>query len=143
MFKNEVWGVTPEHTTLILATADAIFASGRFADCFYDRLFAIAPQTRLLFGADLTVLKLKFMNTLSILVGSIQHPEIFASIVTHLGGQHSRFGVLAAHYEAAGKALQSTLGDILGERFTPEVHDAWALLYTEIVEQMQAGARAG
>ena len=135
--------MTPEHTALILATADATFASGRFAGGFYDRLFATAPETRLLFGADLTALKLKFMNTLAILVGSIQHPEMFVSIVTHLGGQHRHYGVTPAHYEAAGEALMATLHDILGERLTPAVRDAWTALYAEIAEQMQEGAQAG
>lgn len=133
----------PEHTALIITTADAAFASGRLADHFYDRLFTNAPETRALFGADLAALKLKFMNTLALLVGSIQHPAMFVSIVTHLGGQHRRYGVMPAHYEAAGDALLATLGDILNERFTPAVRDAWAALYAEIAEQMQEGARSG
>ena len=135
--------MTPEHTALVLATADAALASGRFADRFYDRLFATAPETRALFDADLPALKLKFMNTLTSLVGSIQHPALFGSILVHLGGQHRRFGVMPAHYEPAGEALLATLHDILGERFTPAVGAAWAALYAEIARQMQEGARAG
>lgn len=135
--------VTPEQTVLILTTADAAFASGRFADRFYDRLFTTAPETRALFGTDLTALKIKFMNTLASLVGNVQHPAMFASILTHLGLQHRRFGVLPAHYGPVGGALLATLHDILGERFTPTVEEAWSALYAEIAIRMQDGARAG
>ena len=133
--------MTPEHTALVLATADAAFANGRFADRFYDRLFSTAPETRALFGADLTALKLKFMNTLTSLVGSVQHPEMFGSILLHLGRQHRRLGVVPAHYGPTGEALLMTLRDILGERFTPAVEASWAALYAEIAERMQEGAR--
>lgn len=127
---------------LVLETADAAFGSGRFADRFYDALFAKAPETRALFGADVAALKLKFMNMLISIVGNIQHPELFGSIITHLGRQHRQFGVQPAHYEPVGAALLATLHDILSERFTPEVREAWAALYDEIAEQMQEGARS-
>jgi hemoglobin-like flavoprotein len=132
--------LTPEQAALVLATADAVFASGRFADRFYDRLFARAG-TLALFPADLAALKLKFMNTLTSLLGSVQHPAMFGSILAHLGRQHRRFGVVPAHYGPVGEALLATLGDVLGERFTPAVGEAWAALYAEIARRMQDGAR--
>jgi len=133
--------VTPDQTALVLATADAAFVGGHFATRFYDRLFASAPDLRILFGTDLTALKLKFMNTLASLVGSVQHPVIFGSILMHLGRQHRRFGVLPAYYGPVGEALLATLQDILGERWTPAVAAAWTALYAEMTERMQEGAR--
>jgi hemoglobin-like flavoprotein len=140
---DEVRSVTPDQTALILATADVAFVGGHFAARFYDRLFASAPELRILFGTDLTALKLKFMNTLASLVGSLQHPVIFDSILMHLGRQHRRFGVLPAYYGPVGEALLATLHDILDERWTPDVSAAWAALYAEIAQRMKEGARAG
>jgi hemoglobin-like flavoprotein len=133
--------VTPQHRALVLETADAAFAIGRFADRFYARLFALAPETQALFGDDSTILKLKFMNTMTSIVGSVERPEMFSSILTHLGRRHRRFGVLSAHYTPVGTALLETLEDILEERFTPPVRGAWAALYAEIAARMQEGAR--
>ena len=64
-------------------------------------------------------LKLKFLNTMTSIVGSVERPEMFSSILTHLGRRHRRFGVLSAHYTPVGTALLDTLEDILEERFEP------------------------
>ena len=134
--------MTPEQKALVLNTADAAFASGRFADRFYERLFTEAPETRSMFPDDLSALKLKFMNTLTSIIGAVERPDMFASILAHLGRQHFRFGVRSVHYRPVGDALLETLDDILADRSTPDVREAWAALYDEIAARMQEGARA-
>src|SRR5215207_6093177 len=91
--------MTPEQIQCIRGTADIILSGGRVADSFYEALFEIAPETRSLFRDDLAALKLKFMNMLASIVGAVERPEMFTSILTHLGRQHRRFGVKAAYYE--------------------------------------------
>ena len=134
--------MTPEQKALVLSTADVAFASGRFADHFYERLFTLAPETRALFSDDITSLKFKFMNTLTSIVGAIERPDMFGSILMHLGRQHHRFGVRRVHYGPVGEALLGTVHQILGDRLTPPVQEAWAALYDEIAARMQEGARA-
>src|SRR5205085_6388935 len=111
--------MTPDQIEHIRSTSDIILGSGRVADRFYEALFAIAPETRGLFRDDLTALKLKFMNMLASLVGSVDQPMVFASILTHLGRRHRRYGVRAAHYEPVGAALLISVQASLGERMTP------------------------
>ena len=135
--------MTPDQIERIRSTADIILGSGRFADRFYEALFAIAPETRSLFRDDLTALKLKFMNMLASIVGAVERPEMFASILTHLGRQHRRYGVKATHYEPVGTALLISLQASLGERMTPQVRDAWTCLYTEIEGAMLQGGALG
>lgn len=133
--------LTPEQRTLVQQTAEVMVVGGRFADRFYEHLFRLAPETRALFVSDMTALKLKFMNMLASIVGTLERPEMFASILTHLGRLHGRAGVSPLHYPFVEEALLATLSEILGPRFGPEVRAAWAALYADIAAQMQDGAR--
>ena len=132
--------MTPDQIERIRSTADVILYSGRFADCYYAALFEIATETRRLFHSDHTALKLKFMDMLASIVGAVQRPEMFTSILTHLGRQHGRFGVKASYYGPVGAALLISLDAILGERMTPQVREAWKSLYTEIEGAMLQGS---
>jgi hemoglobin-like flavoprotein len=46
----------------------------------------------------------------------------------------------AAHYATVGAALLWTLGEGLGERFTPEVQAAWTSAYTVLADTMRTAA---
>ena len=135
--------MTPDQIEHIRSTSDIILGSGRVADRFYEALFAIAPETRGLFRDDLTALKLKFMNMLASLVGSVDQPMVFASILTHLGRRHRRYGVRAAHYKPVGAALLISVQVSLGARMTPQVREAWTCLYAEIEGAMLQGSAMG
>ena len=107
----------PEQVSLIQSTADALFRiDGQVSDSFYDHLFALAPETRSLFAHDLGAQKLKLANMLATLIGAIDRPEMFSSIVEHLGRRHARYGVASGHYQTAGMALMKSLEDVLGDR---------------------------
>ena len=67
--------------------------TGSATCCFYEHLFRLAPETRALFASDLAALRLKFMNRPASLVGTLERPEMFASILTHLGQLHGRAGI--------------------------------------------------
>lgn len=123
--------MTTDDTQAIKGVADALL-NERVADIFYDRLFLVAPETRELFPGDLSALKLKFMNMLATLVGSVEHPEIFRSIVESLGRRHVRYGVRVEHFAAVGAALTFSVEQVLGDCFTPQIRDAWSSLYTHI-----------
>jgi hemoglobin-like flavoprotein len=126
---------------LIRSTADALLSGGRVADSFYEALFTTAPETRRLFRDDLTAQKLKFLDMLASLVGAVDQPAMFRSILTHLGRRHGRYGVQAGHYDAVRTALMTSLKEILGDRLTPAVRDAWMALYHEAQDTMLEGAR--
>jgi len=110
------------------------------ADLFYDRLFAIAPNLRELFPADLRDQKRKLMQMIATAVGGLNHLDRIVPAVKALGARHSGYGVTAAHYAVVGEALLWTLERGLGEAFTPEVGAAWAKVYGVLAATMQAGA---
>lgn len=138
--------MTEDQIWLVRATSDVVLGSARFADKFYGRLFELAPETRGLFRGDMGEQKLKFMNMIATLIGSLDHPQVFRTIPRHLGARHANYGVLPKHYEPVGEALIETLRAELDQRFTLEVSNAWSALYAEISGGMlssPAGRSAG
>jgi hemoglobin-like flavoprotein len=87
--------------------------------------------------------RVKLMDMVAALVGSLDKRALFQSIVTHSGRQHARFGVRPSHYDALGEALMWSLESKFGASFTPELRASWKALYTMVqVEMLRAGARA-
>jgi len=61
-------------------------------------------------------------------------------VLQALGKRHVGYGVKDAHYQTVGGALLKTLGQGLGEGFTPAVKDAWTAVYGVMVSVMVAPA---
>ncbi|BCJ92134.1 hemoglobin [Terrihabitans soli] len=132
--------MTPDEIRLVRQTSDVILGSSGFADFFYDRLFARAPETRALFRSDMQEQKMKFMNMIATLVGSLDRPDVFAGVPRHLGSRHANYGVISDHYGPVGEALIEALETELAARFTPDVRAAWISLYGEVSTAMTRGA---
>jgi hemoglobin-like flavoprotein len=76
-------------------------------------------------------------------VGALDERELFQSIISHSGRQHSHFGVNSDHFIAFGDALISSLEQQFGAAFTPELRAAWITLYDAVqTEMIRAGERA-
>lgn len=100
------------------------------AELFYNRLWEIAPETRAMFkSTDMKSQGIKLMQTLGIAVKSLYNLENLIPIVQELGKRHISYGVKKEHYHIVGLALLWTLGQGLGDDFTPEVEEAWASVY--------------
>jgi len=110
------------------------------ADLFYDHLFAIAPNLRQLFAADLSPQKKQLIQMIATAVDGLDDLGTIVPAVKALGARHVGYGVTAAHYAVTGEALLWTLEQGLGDAFTPEVRRAWANVYGMLAATMQAGA---
>jgi hemoglobin-like flavoprotein len=110
------------------------------ADLFYKRLFALDPDLRPMFKGEMTKQGQMLMSMLGAAVAGLRNLEALAPVVRQLGARHVGYGVRAEHYETVGSALLWTLEQGLGDKFTPEVHDAWAAAYNLLSEVMQLGA---
>jgi hemoglobin-like flavoprotein len=133
--------VTPEQISLVEATLeDGGFDLDAVAADFYRRLFAAEPALKTMFSADPDVQRQKFADELESICRAIRrHPDFLASAGA-LGARHRDYGVTAAHYRMAGPPLLDALAAALGNRWTPEVDDAWRLAYHLTVEAMAIGA---
>jgi nitric oxide dioxygenase len=112
------------------------------AEAFYNRLFEIAPETRALFHNDMQVQGRKLMQTLLMAVNALNHMEVLLPQVRLLGQQHGDYGVKPADYEPVGAALLWTLKQRLGTQFTPEIEEAWKMLYQVVTAEALSGRDA-
>jgi hemoglobin-like flavoprotein len=134
--------VTPRQQTLIRESwAQVAPIADAAATIFYDRLFELDPSLRRLFArTDMAGQRRNLMQTLAVVVASIDRLESIVPAVEALGRRHAGYGVEAAHFETVGQALLDTLAVGLGEDFTAEVRDAWATAYGILAGVMQSAA---
>jgi hemoglobin-like flavoprotein len=99
------------------------------ADIFYTKLFELDGSLRAMFPSDLTEQKKKLMQTLTLVITSIDDLPAVMPAVQALGRKHVGYGVKPAHYQTVGAALLATLAVGLGDAFTPEVKAAWTAVY--------------
>jgi hemoglobin-like flavoprotein len=111
------------------------------ADLFYNRLFELDPNLRPLFKTDLNQQKHNLMSTLAFAVAGLNKPDKILPAVRQLGARHAGYGVEGHHYQTVGEALLWTLGQGLGEQFTPQVEEAWTAAYVLLAKTMQEGVQ--
>jgi nitric oxide dioxygenase len=107
---------------------------------FYERLFADHPDLRPLFKHDMRIQGVKLMTMLAMVVYHLHEPGQVLPAIRDLGVRHVGYGVKPADYEALKEALLWTLGQALGEEFTPAARDAWTVCYDELAGAMKTAA---
>ena len=110
------------------------------AALFYARLFELDPSLRPMFRGDLTEQGKKLMDMIRTVVGNLRALDRIIPGVRALGSRHAGYGVRDEHYETVGSALLWTLEQGLGDGFTDEVRDAWAVAYTILANTMKEAA---
>ncbi len=114
-----------------------------FAGAFYQRLFALYPQTLPLFAAtDMKRQQSSLMATLELVVAGVARGDNVVPSIEQLGRRHAMYGVKEEHYPMVGQALLETFEQFLGEKWTSQVEATWTEAYTIITDHMkQAGER--
>jgi hemoglobin-like flavoprotein len=134
--------MTPAQIDLVRKSFDALWpVRRRIADLFYARFFELAPDARVLFPQDIVRQQLKLMDMIAAIVGALDEREIFQSIISFSGRQHAQFGVRRAHFDAFGAALIWSLEQQFGASFTPELKQAWTILYDTVRSEMLRAAQ--
>ena len=136
--------MTPTQIEMIRASWSSV---GQIQDVaatlFYDRLFELDPTVRRLFRrADMAQQKKILMQTLTVVVRSLDRLDQLVPAIEALGRRHAGYGVREEHYDTVGTALLWTLGQGLGDGFTPELEAAWTDAYTTLASVM-IGATEG
>jgi hemoglobin-like flavoprotein len=133
--------MTPEQLDAIQATARAVEAEAeRFSMRFYERLFALAPETRAMFPEDMTAQRGKLVDELVFLADAAGDLPAFTERARELGSRHQTYGVQPQHYDMVCAALLGSLAEVLGAGWTAENEQAWDRLYRLIAETMLEGA---
>lgn len=132
--------ITPRQVELVQTSFEQVAPiADTAAALFYSRLFELDPAIRPMFTAELSDQGRKLMQMLAIVVHGLKVVTDVMPAVQSLGKRHAGYGVTAEQYQTVGEALLWTLGQGLGDAFTPEVRDAWSTAYT-IVAQTAIGA---
>ena len=131
--------LTPEQKQLVYSTWALVAPIQEdAARLFYGRLFEIDPSTKPLFAfTDMAKQGKKLMQTISVAVAGLERLDAIRPAIEALGRRHGGYGVREEHYESVGAALLWTLGQGLGEEFTPEVEAAWAETYWTLATIMK------
>jgi hemoglobin-like flavoprotein len=133
--------MTPEQIQIIKLTfAQAMISKDQVGKLFYDRLFAIAPETRVLFKGSIEAQARKLMDTLALAIASLRDTPTLIATLEALAKRHVGYGVKDEHYDKVGEALLWTLDRGLGAAFTPHAREAWTALYGTVSKVMRNAA---
>ena len=114
--------------------------SDKAAEIFYSKLFEKDPSLRPMFKGDMKEQGAKLMAMIGTAVNGLNNLEAIIPAVENLGKGHVAYGVEDKHYDTVGAALLETLDVGLGEKFTPEVKNAWTEVYTVLATTMKNAA---
>lgn len=108
---------------------------------FYVNLFRLHPQTREMFpiarrGQQENMLT----QALVAVMDHLDDAPWLTSTLHHLGARHVDYGVTLEMYGWVGATLLTTLREIAGDDWTPELEDAWGAAYWAIADLMKEGA---
>jgi hemoglobin-like flavoprotein len=113
------------------------------AGLFYGRLFELDPALERLFRkTDMDRQRKVLMQTLTVVVKTLDRIEQLLPAVEALGRRHAGYGVRDSHYATVGAALLWTLEQGLGEAFTPAVREAWTEAYGTLASVMIEAAKS-
>jgi len=130
--------MTPRQIDLIRTSWSAVEPiSDDAARLFYDRLFESDPAIKRLFAkTDMQAQRGILMQTLALLVSSLDDFELVVPVLEALGRVHAGYGVRQRHYDTVEAALLWALDRGLGEAFDDETADAWATAYSAVASVM-------
>jgi len=108
---------------------------------FYSRLFELAPDARTLFSGQIDLQAKKFADMLAWVIAHLEKPDQLCREMRELGARHSGYGVKVDQYAPVGSALIWMFQNALGNRFTPEMEEAWLEAYAFISLEAERGSR--
>jgi hemoglobin-like flavoprotein len=129
-----------EHKNIVQTTFAQVTDADLLARRFYERLFEIDSSTKPLFKGDMSAQRVKLMQTIAVVVNSLNDLSTIVPAIQSLGKRHATYGVTPEHWNSVGSALLWALEDAFGEAFTREVRDAWAAAYGLIAQTAIAAA---
>jgi len=103
---------------------------------FYQNLFEADPSLKILFKGDMTEQGEKLIGMISAAVDKLNELDTLIPVLQDLAKRHDDYGVTPEHYQIVGEALIKTLGQGLGEDFTPDVQSSWTTIYAIMSDVM-------
>lgn len=126
--------MTPRQIELIEDSWDFVITNTEEAGkLFYERLFSESPHLRPLFKGEMRDQERKLISLITFAVSKLNNIDEIIKDVEALGARHRNYGVKDEYYHNVASALLWTLEKGLGNRWTPEVKQAWTDLYVALM----------
>jgi hemoglobin-like flavoprotein len=109
----------------------------RVADLLYQELFRLEPKAKDLFRGNLQEQQKKLMRMLRVAVENINDPSQLQPMLYNLGMIHQSYGIEPHHFISFGTALLYALHNVLKDKFTKEVEEAWHTAYHYFILTMK------
>lgn len=133
--------MTPQQINILKSSwAKVVPIKDTAAELFYRKLFELDPAVKPLFKGDMKEQGRKLMAAINTVVNGVDNLGPMVPVLQDMGKRHVAYGVTDAHYDTVGAALIWTLGQGLGDAFTPDVKDVWVGAYTTIAGVMKEAA---
>jgi hemoglobin-like flavoprotein len=131
--------MTEQQKTLVQESWELVVPiSETAAGLFYARLFELDPELKPLFAeSDMKEQGKKLMLMITTAVRGLGDIGQLIGAIQAMGKRHVGYGVKAEHYDTVGAALLDTLEKGLGDVWTPDHKEAWALTYTTLATVMK------
>lgn len=114
----------------------------------YSRAFEKAPDALQLFSFrnepnlyESSIMKWHAKNVVNHVgqaVAGLREPEKLIPFLKQLGKRHDHRDILPRHFDVVGESLMEVLEIGLGDKFTPEVREAWSGTYKTIANVMMS-----
>lgn len=129
--------MTPEQIDAVRSVVGRLAGEPRFAERFYARLFAEAPQVESLFP-DLAAQRAKLSDELAAMVEMLADLPSLDARARELGARHRGYGVRAADYRLARRCMSEAVEEVLADSLTDDEREAWLRATNLISELMLA-----
>merc|ERR1719162_2519832 len=101
----------------------------------------VEEEANLRDSAALRNLFAKVLDAIGSTVAGLQESDKLVPLLTKLGMRHIGYRVSESFWPALGKAMNQVLLELLGEEFTPQVANAWNMVYGFMSQIMIEGLR--
>jgi hemoglobin-like flavoprotein len=133
--------MTPEQKVLLRSTFERLVPlPKKLGQLFYQRLFELDPNLRLLFRGDMDVQATMLTEALALGVLQLIDEDRVSGHIRELAIRHRRYGVVDRHYDAFGQAMLWALEQRFGERWTPAHREAWNEAWEQLSTAMRRAA---
>ena len=134
--------IAPEQIELVRSTWTYVAPMAEeAATLFYGRLFQLDPAIKPMFAqSNLQVEKRKLMQTIGVAIKHLHRLDAILPVVRDLGRRQACYGVQERHFDTVAEALLWAFEQGLGDRFTADVRDAWAITSAVLVDTMKDAA---
>ena len=115
----------------------------QIGDTFYGNLFSIDPELpKTAFkGVDQKKQAMKLVTMIDGAVKILDKPDTLVPVLYACGKRHANYRTQEEQFPVVGAALLQTLGQVLGNEWTPEVKEAWTGVYGVMTDVMVKGLR--